>query len=300
MTNSPIVFDIFNQLNVADNICRILGYEKGSMIIHEFPDEEILIKIESNVKNKPIMLVAALDRPNHKIAALVFTANTLRELGSGPITLICPYLAYMRQDKQFNACEGVTSIYFARLLSANVDKLITIDPHLHRWHSLDDIFSISSIVLHATRPISDWIKSHITKPLLIGPDAESQQWVAETAKLCDAPYLVVEKIRTGDHDVSSTIPQLEIYTDYHLVLLDDIISTGATMLETIRHIQSFGIHNITCIGVHAIFAGDTYEALMATGINEIVTCNTIRHFSNQIDVSSLIADSLGKDNKCWS
>lgn len=288
MTEKPIVIDLFNQRFLSDKICNTLEYTKGEVIIHEFPDEEILVKIETPIKDRSVIIIASLDRPNNKIAPLIFTANTLIELGAKKLTLIAPYLAYMRQDKQFHNDEGITSKYFAKLLSTYFDRLITIDPHLHRWHSLDKIFSIPTSVLHATYPIARWITDHFNNPVLIGPDKESAQWVSKIADICNAPYLIVEKTRKGDNVVSATIPNIKLYENHTPIIVDDIISSGATVIETIKHIQSYGIESIYCIAVHAIFAKDSYQALLETGVKDIITCNTIKHPTNQIDISHLL------------
>ena len=139
------------------------------------------------------------------------------------------------------------------------------------------MFTIDTKVLHATDNIAHWIRKNVQNPLLIGPDMESTQWVAEIAKISQAPYLIVEKTRFGDAHVSATVPQIEQYPNHTQVLIDDIISTGKTMIETIKHIQMYGIHNIICLAVHAVFANNAYEELMKTGITDIVTCNTIIH-----------------------
>lgn len=87
------------------------------------------------------------------------------------------------------------------------------------------------------------------------------------------------------------MPQIEQYANHTPVLIDDIISTGRTMIETIKHIQAYGIHNIICLAVHAVFANNAYDELMKTGVADIVTCNTIVHPSNKIDISNLRIDA---------
>lgn len=292
MTKKPVVFDIFNESFYSNKICEALDYTLGKSIIHEFPDEEILVKIDTPVKDKTVIIIASLNKPNNKVVPLVFMANTLKDLGASKIILIAPYLAYMRQDKQFHENEGVTSKYFANLLSTYFDQIIAIDPHLHRCRSLDKIFSIPTILLHATHSIADWIINHIEKPLLIGPDKESKQWIEEIAAITKAPYLITEKIRTSDTTVSTTIPQFELYPYHTPVIIDDIISTGMTMIETIRHIQSKEIQSIYCIGIHAIFAKNAYQALLQMGVKNIITCNTVKHATNKIDLSYLIIQAL--------
>ena len=130
-----------------------------------------------------MFLVCTLGRPNEKIMPLYFLAKTLRSLEASNITLIAPYLPYMRQDKIFNQGEGLSSRFFASLLSSFLDEIITIDPHLHRLHSMSQIYSIPVRVRHAAAYISEWIKVNVADALIVGPDEESEQWVSDIASL---------------------------------------------------------------------------------------------------------------------
>jgi ribose-phosphate pyrophosphokinase len=143
-------------------------------------------------------------------------------------------------------------------------------------------------VAHAANHISAWIKNNIVSPILIGPDAESEQWVSEVAKNANAPYIILTKIRHGDRDVEVSIPHFEIYKSHIPVLVDDIISTGRTMIETIGHLKTAGMKPPICIGVHAVFAGNAFHEIKDSGAKEIITCNTIPHETNQIDISDLL------------
>lgn len=296
MDSGVVVFDLFDSECYAISLCNSLGFTLGEMHIHQFPDEEIMVQIESPVKDRSVIFVASTDRPNAKIASLVFASETARELGAKKIGLIAPYLAYMRQDKKFHEGEGITSKYFMRMLSTYFDWVLTIDPHLHRWHSLDEVFTIPTILLHAATNIACWIRENIPNPVLIGPDVESQQWVAEIAQVANAPYLIVNKERFGDASVKATIPQIEAYRDHTPVVIDDIISTASTMIETINHLKSLGSKKIHCIGVHALFANNAYENLLATGIADVATCNTIKHQTNKIDLTDIIIGAISKES----
>ncbi len=292
MIKDTVVFSLFGTDEFRNTLCDALNYEAGKIMIHQFPDEEVMIKIDTDLRDKSIIFILSTDRPNEKIMPLILAVETARELGANKIGLITPYLAYMRQDIQFRSGEGISSKYFAKLLSTYFDWLITIDPHLHRWHSLNEVFTIDAKVLHATDNIAHWLRNNVQNPLLIGPDMESTQWVSEIAKISQAPYLIVEKTRFGDAQVSATVPQIEQYPNHTPVLIDDIISTGKTMIETIKHIQTYGINNIICLAVHAVFAKNAYEELKKTGVTDIVTCNTIAHPSNKIDMSNLLIDAV--------
>lgn len=262
--------------------------EKGIVEIRQFPDDETYVRIHSDVKNKKVILVCSLNNPDTKILPLYFIVKTAKKCGAESICLIAPYLAYMRQDKEFKPGESVTSSYFAELISGCIDELITVDPHLHRRKSLAEIYSIPTQVRHATIPIVTWIQNHVENPILIGPDSESEQWVSEVAQKANAPYKILTKTRRGDFDVAVSIPNMDNYKSYTPVILDDIISTGRTLMETIQQLKTLGMKPAVCIGVHALFVADAFEELQKTGAQAIVSCNTIAHESNQIDISNLL------------
>ena len=292
MNYKPVIFPLFDYDELALAIQKNCHFEAGKIQQHQFPDGETVFKIETEVTNRPVVFIASLDTPNPKIVPLLFAAETARALGASQVVLIAPYLAYMRQDKVFEQGQGITSQYFAKLISHYFDGLITLDPHLHRWHSLNAVYEIPTEVLHATKPIAHWIRNNIQQPLLIGPDEESMQWVKDIADKAQAPFVILEKNRRGDHSVDVSISNLDLYPGKTPILIDDIISTGMTMIETVKHLHSLNLPSPVCIGVHAIFAGDAYQKLLAAGVDKIITCNTVRHCSNSIDIGNEIIQSL--------
>ena len=222
----------------------------------------------------------------------MFFVDVVKELGANKVGLIAPYLGYMRQDKRFNAGEAITSNIFAKFLSTQIDWLITIDPHLHRHKYLSEIYFIPAKALHATDVIARWIKENINDPILIGPDEESSQWVIEVANKANIPFTVFEKKRYGDKDVEISVTEIDKYISHTPVLVDDIISTARTMIETVKILKNIGMKSPICIGVHAIFADTAYADLQKSGAKDIVTCNTISHPSNKIDVSVVLSEAI--------
>lgn len=278
---------------LATTLAEKSNIELGLAEIRYFPDGETYIRIVSEVKHKTILLFCNLDHPNNKILSLFFMAKTLKQLGAKKICLISPYLPYMRQDKSFKSGEAVSSIIFAQFISTFIDLLITIDPHLHRIHSLSEIYSIPTSTLHLTHEISEWIQKNVDFPYIIGPDEESKQWVTEIADDLNAPYAIVDKIRYGDRQVNISIPAIND-TCNTPVLIDDIISTGTSMLMVIHELISRGFKHPICIGVHALFDDKTHIQLLNCGAKKVITSNSIAHFSNEIDISNMIAEAITK------
>jgi len=276
----------------AQSLADELGAEIGTLEVRQFPDGEAYVRAITSPHGCRVILFATLWHPDTTFLPLMFTADVMREMGAEEIGLVAPYLSYMRQDKRFKDGEAITSTTFARLLSVTVDWLVTVDPHLHRRKSLSEIYSIPATALHAAPIIGKWLANNVKDMLLVGPDSESEQWVKAVAEVADAPFIILEKIRRGDRDVEVSVPDAEKWKNRTPVLVDDIISTARTMIETIKHLRTTDLKPPICIGVHAVFSGDAFEVLQREGVAKIVTCNSVPHSSNEIDLSRMISEGI--------
>jgi ribose-phosphate pyrophosphokinase len=234
-----------------------------------------------------------LANPDPQILTLIFAAAAARECGAESVHLIAPYLAYMRQDTSFRPGEAVSAIHFARLLSQHFDSLVTIDPHLHRISDLRNVFSIPTRVGAAAPLLGDWIAQNVDAPLVVGPDSESEQWVADVARRAGAPYVVAEKRRLGDRQVRITLPELTPWIGRRPVLVDDIISSGRTMVETAKLLSARGMEKVYCLAIHALFAAGVLDEISALA-ERVLTTDTIAHSSNGISVSETLAGLIDR------
>lgn len=283
-----LVFALPGNEAMTERLASLLGAEVGIIETRRFPDGETYLRLLTSVEGKSVLLVCSLAHPDDKYLPLLFAAGTARDLGAAKIGLIAPYLAYMRQDRRFHPGESVTSRHAAGLLSNAFDWLVTVDPHLHRYHALAEIYTIPAKALHAAPMLSAWVRDHVTDPILIGPDAESEQWVAAAARDAGAPFTVLEKTRHGDRDVEIRVRHMERLYGRTPVLVDDVISSGKTMLEAVRHVRDYNTAQPFCLAVHGIFADGSDSELEKTGAR-IITTNTIPHATNAIDVIPLLS-----------
>lgn len=277
---------------LAAGLARALRCDWSELALHRFPDGETLARIDAPVQGRCVVLAGSLNQPDEKTLPLLFAADAARELGAAQVGLVAPYLAYMRQDRRFNAGEAVTSRSYARLLSASLDFLVTVDPHLHRWHGLGEIYPIRTQAVAAAPLVARWLRSHVPDPLVVGPDAESSQWVAEVARLAGAPWTVLAKTRLGDRDVRVRLADKGPWPHCTPVLVDDIISTGQTLLAAAAALRKAGMPAPLCIGVHALFDADALWRLLGAGVTRVVTCDTIAHASNAIRMAPLLARAV--------
>lgn len=268
------------------------NYTSVAVNLRKFPDGESYVRLMSPIGFKKAVILISLDDPDSKLIPLLFLAKKLKDAGVLSLTLVTPYLPYMRQDMEFNPGEAVTSRYFSELISSYFDQLITIDCHLHRIQSLQKLYTIPAQNLNSTSLLASWIAAQVDKPLIIGPDSESKQWVREIAKQLKAPYVVFSKLRKTDQMVTLELPDLSSYVDHDPVLVDDIISTAGTMSETIKHLKIKMKHQPICLAIHGVFSQGSYDLLKKAGASKIVTTNSIQHPSNRIDITPLLAAGI--------
>lgn len=281
---APVVFCL-NEHPLADSLAKAMGLQRREFSTRLFPDGESYLRITSDVEGCPCLVVADLSHPNTKYLPLLFLLETLRDLGASQVGLVAPYLSYMRQDRRFVDGEAVTSRIFAKCLSRHIDWLVTVDPHLHRYHSLDEIYSVPSRVVQGAPALAQWLKTQ-NNLLLVGPDSESEQWVSDIADYSQHPYVIGEKRRFGDRHVEVTLPNMDAYKHRTAVIIDDVISSGQTILECIKTLKSKRVEHIQCVAVHGIFADGSDQALIHAGLSQLATSNTIPHSSNAIDITS--------------
>tara|TARA_R110002110_G_scaffold415856_3_gene658475 strand:- start:54866 stop:55756 length:891 start_codon:yes stop_codon:yes gene_type:complete len=293
LNQKGILANLYADEDLAQNICRYLNIPNQTILQHDFPDQETCIKTDWPCKDQDIYLLTSIEHPNKKILPLTFAAESLRQKGAKSITLVAPYLPYMRQDKAFHPGEGISAYYFAKLVSVFFDGLVTMDPHLHRIKNLSEIYTIPTNVVHAAPAIAAWIAQHIEAPLIIGPDSESEQWVKATANIQNLPFIALDKVRKGDESVEIQMKDLSLWENKTPILIDDIISSGHTIIETCKHLKILGFPSPIVIGIHGVFANNAYKKLKPYCKN-IYTTNTILHESNKIDISESLAIGISK------
>jgi len=275
---------------MAQSVAGLAGGETGLLETRAFPDGETYLRFAGDIAGRDVALVCTLARPNEKIPPLLFAAAATRDLGARRIGLVAPYLCYMRQDARFHPGEAVTSRHFAALVSGAFDWLATVDPHLHRYRALDEIYAIPAQALHAGPALARWIAANVERPFLVGPDVESAQWVEAVAKFCGAPFATLRKRRLGDRAVEID-PAGIAFGDATPVLLDDIISSGRTILAALAALAPQMRRPPVVVAVHGVFADGADREIVAAGARLAVT-NSVPGAASLIDIAQLLAPAV--------
>ena len=286
---NAVVFAMPENEDLARNLAVMTGAELGRLEHRKFPDRESYLRFISVVRKREVVLACSLHDPDSKVLPLLLAAAALRDLGATRVGLAAPYLAYMRQDRRFKDGEAITSSDFARLLSASFDWIATIDPHLHRRSSMSEIYSIPALVGHAAPVLTDYIRHNTDDAFLIGPDEESEQWVAAVALAAGVPHVTLRKERRGDRDVVISFPDISGFAGKTPVLVDDVISSGRTMEVAAQQLRKSGFSRSICLAAHGILADDAHARLVAAGASVVVT-NTIPGSAALLDIHPLFAE----------
>lgn len=285
-----------NSEYIAKTLAKKLHAAYSPLTISHFPDGDFYLRFNTSLKGKTVVLVQSFQpHPDNSLLHVVFAGATAKDLGAKKIILIAPYLAYMRQDARFHPGEAISSKIVGKLLSRVVDKIITFDPHIHRYKSLKEVFSCSATKLTANELIADYIQKHWKKPLIIGPDWESYQWAEKIAKSMDATCTVFEKTRHSSRHVEVRMVKEVPVKGKEVVIVDDIISTGHTMIEAAKVLKKMGARTITAIGIHGLFVEGAYEKMKKAGFGKIITTNCIEHLTNGIDITGMVVGELKKE-----
>ena len=288
----PLVFALPSADALAVGLAGVLHAEMGVLDCRDFPDGESYARVVTPPRSRDVVLVGSLHPANDQFMRVAFVADAARELGARRIGLVAPYLAYLRQDRRFHVGEAISSRSFARLLSRTVDWIATIDPHLHRLTSLAEVYDIPALSMDAAPLLGSWVRTYVTRPVIIGPDTESEQWARVVAESAEAPLRVMTKARHGAQAVQVTLPAGSALDGRTPVIVDDIVSSGSTLVAASELLRERGWGAPVCAVVHAVFGHGALARLSASGISRIVTTNTIAHPTNAIDVTPLIAGLL--------
>ena len=268
-----------------------LGLRHASIARHLFLDGEIKLRLPTPLPPR-VILVRSLDHPNDKLVELLLVARTARQLGARELVLVAPYLAYMRQDMAFAPGEAVSQRVIGDFLAREFDAVVTVDPHLHRTDTLvTAVPARQALALSAAPAIGAYLAARGGRPVLIGPDAESEQWVAQVAAAAGLEHHVCHKTRFGDREVEVGLAEVDL-AGRHCVILDDVASTGRTVAACARLLRQRGAAQVDVAVTHALFVGDALAELARAGVSDVLSTDSIAHPSNRIALAPLLAAAV--------
>lgn len=263
--------------------------------LHQFPDGELMPVAPPPART--VIAYCSLDHPNDKLIALLLAADAWRRQGVERLVLVAPYLCYLRQDAVFRPGEPLSRDVICGLLGAAFDRVVSVDAHLHRTRSLSEAFGgIEAEDLSAAGPLADALAGP-DRPVVVGPDAESEPWVRRIAERVGGEVMLFRKARRADDQVWLRAPELGSVRGRPVMLVDDICSSGATLTVSAGLLRAAGAASIDAGIVHALFDAETQARLRAAGIGRIVSTNSVLHSTNRAPLAGVLAKALRDEVK---
>jgi ribose-phosphate pyrophosphokinase len=277
----------------AGRLASLLGLSLHEIALHRFPDGELRVTVGPAASTT--VIYASLDQPNDKLIAILFAAEALRRAGAGRLVLLAPYLCYMRQDTAFHEGEAISQKAVGRLIAATVDRVITVDAHLHRTADIKAVFpGIEAENLSAMPAIASALRRTGIDPatVVIGPDAESRPWVGDLAGRLGLGHTVARKIRRGDRAVEIAFTETARLAGRPALLVDDIVSSGGTLIACAKALKDAGATTIDAVITHALFPPGMAAGFAAAGIGSVRSTSSVPHPTNAIPLDDILAAAL--------
>jgi ribose-phosphate pyrophosphokinase len=293
MTTPGLVLHFGDEAALATRLAAALGCAAAAIDVHAFPDGETRLRLPPALPPR-VVLLRGLQQPNPKLMPLMLAAAGARELGCERLDLVSPYLAYMRQDMAFTPGEVVSQRHLGRLLATAFDSVITVDPHLHRVATMDEVVpGRRGVALTAAALLGHHVAQAVPGALLLAPDEEAGQWVRAAAQASGLDHAVCHKQRRGDRDVSVALHGAPVQ-GRAVVLLDDVASTGRTLMSAAEGARAAGAASVDVAVTHALFVGDALEAVHAAGVRHVWSSDAVPHASNAVSIVPMVAAALAE------
>lgn len=284
-----IVLAFADEAAPAGRLAEALGAPLHPIEVHEFPDGEVLPTVPA-VSGR-VLLYRSLDRPNGKLMPLLLAADAARRAGATPLELVCPYLCYLRQDAVFKPGEPVSRDVISGLLGRAFDRVVTVDAHLHRTRDLSEALGIPAIDLSAAGVLAEALRGDDT-PIVVGPDRESKPWARRLAERLGGACLTFEKSHAEDRSIRLTAPDLAGVRGRRTVIVDDVASSGSTLLGVALALKTASAATIEVAVVHALFGPEVEAELRAAGVTRIVSTDSVAHPTNAAPLAGLLAEAF--------
>jgi len=287
--NTVIISDDQNS-PLAKKISLDLHAEYKNIELRIFADGESKIRLDNMAKKNCIIIHSTYPPTDQHLMQLFMIMYKCKEDGAKDICVVSPYLAYTRQDKVFVDGEIITINLVGKILAClGITKLITIDTH--KPNALN--YSFATIDLTAIPSLSSYVKHNLTmnNPIVISPDEGGIERAKKFAGLINANSLSLVKTRdrfTGD--VSISLLDQGPLKNCDALIVDDMISTGASIMKTIELLKKYHIGDVYAICTHALLLDDAKQKLLNAGIKEVISTNSIPNEFAKVDLSSVISN----------
>jgi ribose-phosphate pyrophosphokinase len=281
---------------LADAIAKHLGMPLGEMHCGRFPDGEVKVEIQDDVRGADVFVVQPTTS-NDFLMELLVICDALRRASAKRITAVIPYFGYARQDRKHAGRVPITAKLVANLITAaGFDRVLTVDLHAQQ---LQGFFDLPVDHLTALPVQIEYLKSlNLIDPVVVSPDTGSIKLADKVSKELGAKLAIIDKRRLGDSltSVANVIGEIGARP---AILVDDMITTAGSMTNAIKTAREFGATRVIPVCTHPVLCGDAFERLSSVKLDTLVVTDTIplkRRFGElpiqTLSMAGLLAEAI--------
>jgi ribose-phosphate pyrophosphokinase len=274
---------------LAANIAREMGESLCPMETHKFPDGERYIRINGEVEDGIVVVQSTGFPHDENLLELFLILKTLKNMEIEKIKVVIPYFGYGRQEKAFNKGEAVSAEVVSQLIEfSGASEVYCINLH---DDGICDHFQVPAFNLSAIPVIADYLKDKLDDPLIIAPDSGALGFAEEIANIMGCEYDYLEKKRISPEIVETKPKNLDV-EGREAVIIDDIISTGGTIINASQILKERGSSRILVSCVHPVLVEDSLLKIFAAGAEQVIATDTLKSEVSCVSVAGLVAGAL--------
>jgi len=260
---------------LAEAICGHLGTELGDATVENFSDGETSVKINENIRGSDIFIFQPTFAPAANLMELLVMIDAARRASAGRVTAVIPYFGYQRQDRKDQPRVPITAKLVANLITtAGADRVMAMDLHSAQ---IQGFFDIPFDHLYAAPVLVDhYIHLNIPNLIAVAPDIGSVKMARAYAKRLSVGLAIVDKRRPRP----DAVEMMNVIGDVegkNVVIFDDVVSTGSTLVEAAEALKRAGAREIYAACTHAVLCGDAVERIARSAVRELVVTDSIPH-----------------------
>lgn len=299
--HSPKIFAGSSNPRLAQNISKLSKIPLGKIDLGKFSDSEIDVWVEDDVNNSNVFILQSNSNPvNDNIIELLLIADALRRSGAHKITAVIPYFGYSRKEKQSRRGEPISAKVIADLIIASgINKVVCLDLHAD---AIVGFFDVPVIYLTALGILAKKLQEEkLVNPIVVAPDVGGVKRARNFASILNAPLAVIEKHRQTDvRDKMEVLSMSGEVSGDTAIIVDDVISTGGTIIESAQALKKKGVKKIIVCATHAVFAGNAIKNLEASPVDKLIVTDSIASSVKSakvevVSVAGLIAKCLSEE-----
>lgn len=257
--------------------------------ILNFPDGERYVRIGGDITDNAVVIQSTGYPQDQNLIELFLILKTLKSFNVENIKVIIPYFGYGRQEERFKPGEAVSAKIIAELIeAAGASEFYSINLHEDR---ICDLFNIPAHNLSAMPLIAEYIGERFENPVIIAPDKGALSFAEEISSKLGCEYDYLEKTRLSPDKVETKTKNLDV-KGMDVIIIDDIISTGGTIVNASKILRKSGAAKVIVSCIHPVLVEDALLKIFTSGVDDVIGTDTLRSDVNMISVASLVAKSI--------